>query len=664
MMAVHTFCCNPYNSLLYLAALPYPRKTPRALMSFFFELRRPFFVAFVALICTLLANAQPAQQWTWTYDTSSNLNQETWGFTVDAAGNSYVVGDDADQGNIGGGPDALIVKLDPSGVPVWIDRLPDSLDLANYYGVAVDSSGNVFATGYMGSTNSCITAKYSSAGVRLWVSSMPSLGGVDDFPQGTYVFPDSSGGVSTFGYAFNQGNSIDHWVFLKYAADGSTASGGEVFQGGYSVAATANSSGQIFGTGYGRNASNNLSLFTARFDPTTGPLWGVAGTQNTRGASIAADGLANSYVIDDRGMVTKFDPAGNASTLFTLPANGGARVIALDSKGNIVLGGKSTVSDGNGGLFDEATVWKYSPAGALLWSKTWNPSTSTFGTSGGPYYRLIIDPSDNVLFMSGLGTNSVTGAEVMKFNADGVSMWPSSGGIFTNGAAVFPNLFALNFGVDGSGNILVGGLNVNPIQTLSATRMMVVKMSDNFISALSISPSTAPSGSNGTGTVTLQGPAPTGGVLVHLSSVGTATVPATMTVPAGQSSGTFAVTAHNATYAPSLSTVTATAAGSSKQSAFTSNPGDYASFLSQTVPTAMAASIHYTVTLQFKNTGSTTWDSAHSFKVHSMSPVNNTTWGSTVSLYQTGLSCLEAPAASLSPFRLRRQPALTISNGK
>ena len=66
------------------------------------------------------------------------------------------------------------------------------------------------------------------------------------------------------------------------------------------------------------------------------------------------------------------------------------------------------------------------------------------------------------------------------------------------------------------------------------------------LSALSLNPTSVVGGTNSTGTVTLTGRAPTGGVSVALQSSNTtvATVPATVTVSAGSTSATFVITTY------------------------------------------------------------------------------------------------------------------------
>ena len=90
--------------------------------------------------------------------------------------------------------------------------------------------------------------------------------------------------------------------------------------------------------------------------------------------------------------------------------------------------------------------------------------------------------------------------------------------------------------------------------------------------SLTLSPSTVREGETSTGTVTLTGPAPTGGVEVALTSGNTfaATVPASTTVPAGASSATFPIVAR-ATTSTSSSVITAAAGGVERTALFTVN---------------------------------------------------------------------------------------------
>jgi len=85
-------------------------------------------------------------------------------------------------------------------------------------------------------------------------------------------------------------------------------------------------------------------------------------------------------------------------------------------------------------------------------------------------------------------------------------------------------------------SVITAIYGANAIATLTVNPVLV--------SSVSLSPTTVVGGNNSTATVRLNGVAPSGGVVVSLNSSNTiaATVPASITVPAGSSSNTFIVT--------------------------------------------------------------------------------------------------------------------------
>jgi len=93
------------------------------------------------------------------------------------------------------------------------------------------------------------------------------------------------------------------------------------------------------------------------------------------------------------------------------------------------------------------------------------------------------------------------------------------------------------------------------------------------VASLTLSPATVPGGSPSTGTVTLTGPAPANGVTVNLqsSNVNAATVPASVTVSAGQRSARFTVSTTGIASA-TTATITATAGGVTQTATLTVNP--------------------------------------------------------------------------------------------
>jgi hypothetical protein len=88
--------------------------------------------------------------------------------------------------------------------------------------------------------------------------------------------------------------------------------------------------------------------------------------------------------------------------------------------------------------------------------------------------------------------------------------------------------------------------------------------------SLSVNPSAIPNAGTATGTVTLSGKAPTGGVVVALASSNTAaaTVPANITIPAGSSSASFGITGKTVTARTTL-TISTSYAGTTKSASLT-----------------------------------------------------------------------------------------------
>lgn len=104
------------------------------------------------------------------------------------------------------------------------------------------------------------------------------------------------------------------------------------------------------------------------------------------------------------------------------------------------------------------------------------------------------------------------------------------------------------------------------------------------LSSLSLSPTSVVGGQSSTGTVTLTAAAPSGGFVVNLSSSNStvASVPTSVTVPAGQTSATFTVST-TAVSTTTTVTITATAGGISRQATLTVNPAPSVTLQSLTV---------------------------------------------------------------------------------
>ena len=92
------------------------------------------------------------------------------------------------------------------------------------------------------------------------------------------------------------------------------------------------------------------------------------------------------------------------------------------------------------------------------------------------------------------------------------------------------------------------------------------------LNAVALNPTSVTGGTPSQGTVTLSSAAPSGGLVVSLSSnVGAATVPANVTVPAGATSATFTITTTTVTTATTV-TVTGSFGGATRTATLTVNP--------------------------------------------------------------------------------------------
>jgi len=103
---------------------------------------------------------------------------------------------------------------------------------------------------------------------------------------------------------------------------------------------------------------------------------------------------------------------------------------------------------------------------------------------------------------------------------------------------------ATSVNVDADSSAVATDTDVAITATLGAvSKSVTLTVVAPAVSNVSVSPTSVLGGSTTTGTVTLTGPAPAGGRVVDLASnLSAATVPANVTVPAGATSATFAVT--------------------------------------------------------------------------------------------------------------------------
>ena len=168
----------------------------------------------------------------WTQQLGTTASDYGYGVTVDSSDNIYVTGYTAGglDGNTNSGDnDIFLVKYNSSGVKQGTKQLGTSTDDLGY-GVAVDSSDNIYLTGWTqggldGNTNAggqdIFLVKYNSSGTKQWAQQLGSTSS----EVGYGVTVDSSDNIyvtgTTYGGLDGNTNSGNFDIFLmKFNSDG------------------------------------------------------------------------------------------------------------------------------------------------------------------------------------------------------------------------------------------------------------------------------------------------------------------------------------------------------------------------------------------------------------------------------------------------------------
>jgi hypothetical protein len=186
--------------------------------------------------------------------------------------------------------------------------------------------------------------------------------------------------------------------------------------------------------------------------------------------------------------------------------------------------------------------------------------TSTVGQSGGSFATVSIAspaPTDDTL-------------QVMVDNPSVATMVPNSVTIPAGNTRGGFNIFTTAVTTTTVVTISVSGGGVTQSATLTVTPAAPPPVT---LSAIALSPSTVVGGNSSQGTATLASAAPSGGAAVTLTSSNTsrATVPASITVPAGATSATFTVSTASVT-ASTSATISGVSGGVSRSAVLTVTP--------------------------------------------------------------------------------------------
>ncbi len=327
-----------------------------------------------------IAKLDSSGNWLWARKAGGTYWDYGYGIAVDVSGNNYVMGCFKNMATFGsatltsyGDWDIFIAKLDSNGNWLWVTKAGGTGDDWGY-GIAVDSSGNNYVTGWFGgSATFGSTILTSNGGADIFVAKLDSSGnwlwsknaGGIDCDEGQSIAVDANGNSYVTGYFSDSatfgsttltssgGNDIfiakldssGNWLWAKKA--GGTS-------GDYVNGIAVDASGNSYVTGYFNTSatfgsatlasSGSYDIFVAKLDSSGNWLWAknAGGTDYDCGNSIAVDASGNIYVTGGFEGTATF-----GSTTLTSNGDSDIFIAKLDSSGNWLgatkTGGTDTV---------------------------------------------------------------------------------------------------------------------------------------------------------------------------------------------------------------------------------------------------------------------------------------------------------------------------------
>lgn len=374
------------------------------------------------VLCAEADAARLFPAWRNLYDTTVDRSQYARDVAVDARGNVAVAGYIFDAANR---PTFYVAKYEGlHGNLIW-ERTFNAPGGGGAYGtgVAMDSAGNVVATGYYDTTNSYdyITFKFASDdGASMW-STVNGLqartynGTADGSDQALKVIVDGNDNIIVTGKSAGTGTAYDIYT-VKYTSGGTVA-----WEQRYNY--------------YVNNSGNRDDIPSAI---------AVDSANN-----VVVSGLANKNGTDSF-YVAKYAAANGVPIWTRTDENGGygATGLAVDANGNAIVCGPAFHT---GGTYDIRTI-KYAAAnGTLVWERTYATGTPENRWSG-----IAVNSLGEV---SVVGTSEAgpdpTGKRIYtaKYNANGTLAWEH----YSSAPAQFDNDVARGIIVDGTSNTIVIG---------------------------------------------------------------------------------------------------------------------------------------------------------------------------------------------------------------
>jgi uncharacterized delta-60 repeat protein len=351
-------------------------------------------------------------------DSTSNPLKQLWNITwggsgrdgasdmvLDSSNNIYISGYTNSSG--AGDLDMVLVKYNSIGEQQW-NKTWGGSDRDSGMAVALDSSNNIYITGYTDSFGSgsldMVLVKYNSLGEQQWNK---TWGGIS-LDMGSSVVLDSSDNIYLAGRTSNFGAGDMDMVIVKYNSLGeqqwNKTWGGSDEDSGIEMVVDPFDNIYLVGWTTSFGAGKN-DMVLVKYNNLGEQLWNTTwgGTNHDLGYSIGLDSLNNVYItgaanfplfnpfnpmISDIGLV-KYNSSGSQqwSTTWGGSDEDSGNGIAINPSDNIYLGG-ITKSSGAGGK--DMVIVKYNNLGEQQLNTTWGGSEDEIVT------EIKFDSSNNI----------------------------------------------------------------------------------------------------------------------------------------------------------------------------------------------------------------------------------------------------------------------------
>jgi hypothetical protein len=392
----------------------------------------PFLAIGIFFLAVLPALAETVDTaWVRRYNGPGDSTDFATAIAVDSSGDVYVTGYSWN----GTDYDYATIKYYSNGDTAWVRRYNGPVNGQEVaYALALDGSGDVYVTGYSyGIQHDFATIKYYSNGDTAWVRRYN--GPENKYDEARAIAVDSSGNVYVTGCS-NAG-----YATIKYYPNGDTAWVRKYYGTGGDDQASAiaiDCSGNVYVTGKSMDMAYYCHYATIKYYPNGDTAWVREyygpGIGDDSATAIAVNNSGNVYVTGyshGNCATIKYDASGDTAWV-RIYSGGSATAIAVDGSANIYVTGYS------------ATIRYYS-SGDTAWVRIY---------SGGSATAIAVDDSGNV-FVTG---RSYSGWPVdydyttIKYHPNGDTAWvrkykgPGNGDDMASAIAI-----------DGSGNVYVTG---------------------------------------------------------------------------------------------------------------------------------------------------------------------------------------------------------------